>query len=94
VARPGAGKSGGFRTIVLFKAATRSVFAYGFAKSQTDNISTAELVAFKKLADEYLSLDDAFIDRLLAEGKLTEILDEADDDDDDEQDEEDEEEHG
>ena len=33
VARPGAGKSAGFRTLVFFRAQTRAVFAFGFAKS-------------------------------------------------------------
>ncbi len=70
---------------MLFKSGARSVFAYGFAKNQRDNISPAELAAFKKLADKYLNLDDAFIDRLLAEGKLTEIEDDAETEFDDEE---------
>ena len=70
---------------MLFKSGERSVFAYGFAKNQRDNISPSELAAFKKLADKYLNLDDAFIDRLLVEGKLTEIVDHAEAEDDDEE---------
>ena len=94
VARPDGGKSSGFRTIILFRAGTQSVFAYGFPKNQKGNISLAELAAFKRLADEYLNLDERLIDRLLVEGRLTEIPAEPNDDDnDDEQDEEDEEEH-
>ena len=33
VARPGAGRSGGYRTLIFFRAETRAVFAFGFAKS-------------------------------------------------------------
>lgn len=89
VAREGEGKSGGFRTIVLFKSGARSIFAYGFRKSQRDNITTAELAAFKSLAREYLEVDESFIERLLAEGKLTEIVDHANEVEDDENNEED-----
>jgi hypothetical protein len=32
IARPGKGKSGGYRAIVLYKARHRAVFMYGFAK--------------------------------------------------------------
>lgn len=41
VARPGAGKSGGYRTLVFFRAGTRSVFAFGFAKSERDKLVEA-----------------------------------------------------
>ena len=34
IARPGQGKSGGYRTIILFKQGQRAVFVYGFAKSE------------------------------------------------------------
>lgn len=33
VARPGAGKSGGYRTIILYRTQMRAVFVYGFAKN-------------------------------------------------------------
>ena len=32
IARPGGGKSGGFRTIVLFRSGARAFFVHGFAK--------------------------------------------------------------
>jgi hypothetical protein len=35
IAREGQGKSGGFRTIVLFKINTRAFFVHGFAKKRT-----------------------------------------------------------
>jgi hypothetical protein len=35
IARPGSGRSGGYRTIVAFRAAQRSVFLYGFANATT-----------------------------------------------------------
>jgi hypothetical protein len=34
VARPGRGKSKGFRTIILFRRGARAFFIYGFSKAQ------------------------------------------------------------
>ena len=45
VPRPGQGRSGGFRTLIAFKAAERSVFLFGFAKNDQDNIDARELTA-------------------------------------------------
>jgi hypothetical protein len=39
IARPGQGKSRGYRTIILFKQGQRAVFIYGFAK-RSGRIST------------------------------------------------------
>jgi hypothetical protein len=50
IARPGQGKSGGFRTLIVFRAGTRAIFVHGFAKNEKDNIEEDELVALKKLA--------------------------------------------
>lgn len=50
VARPGKGKSGGFRTILLMRAGELILFVDGFAKSERDNITTEELLAFRMVA--------------------------------------------
>lgn len=34
IARKGQGKSGGYRTIVLYRARKRAIFMYGFSKSE------------------------------------------------------------
>jgi hypothetical protein len=75
IARAGGGKSGGFRTIILFKAGTRAFFVHGFAKSGQDNIRNDELAAFKMLAAELLNYDDAALTKVLAAGHLTEVMD-------------------
>ena len=51
VARGGGGKSGGFRTIILFRVGGHSFFAHGFAKNAKANVSAKELKALKRLAD-------------------------------------------
>ncbi len=51
VARPGAGKSGGYRTLIIYRAAQRAVFAYGFAKNDIGNIDEQDLTRLKALAE-------------------------------------------
>ena len=72
IARPGR-KSGGYRTIILFKKGEFAFFVYGFAKSARENIDDAEAAAFKKAAKELLSLSDKQIRQLLDIGALTEV---------------------
>ena len=38
IARAGAGKSGGFRTLIFYRQGTRAVFVFGFAKSDQANL--------------------------------------------------------
>lgn len=73
IARKGQGKSGGFRTIVLFRREAMAVFVYGFAKSDRNNIGSDELMAFRKLAAEMLSFDDVALAAAMKNGTLREI---------------------
>lgn len=73
IARAGQGKSGGFRTLIVFRAGERSFFVHGFAKNEKDNIDNDELAALKKLASELLACDDESLARALASGTLTEV---------------------
>ena len=73
IARPGGGKSGGFRTIVLFRLRERAFFVHGFAKNERDNITVDELAAFKMLAAEMLAYDNAAIAAALSAGALVEV---------------------
>src|SRR5882757_3478083 len=58
IARQGGGKSGGFRTIILFKVGGHSFFAHGFAKNDKANVSSKELKALKQLAGILLGFSD------------------------------------
>ena len=73
VARPGKGKSGGYRVIVLFKSGELTFFVYGFAKSDRGNISRKELAKLKETAKDWLSLSNEQLDKLLQIGKYQEI---------------------
>lgn len=74
LARPGQGKSGGFRSIILFRRGARAFFVFGFAKNTRDNIDAAELQAFRRLADEVLGYDDATLALAMANGTMTEVM--------------------
>jgi hypothetical protein len=75
VARPGSGKSGGFRTIILFRAGTRAFFVHGYAKNDQANIRDDELAAFRMLAAELLGYQDEAIARAVNAGVLIEVTD-------------------
>jgi hypothetical protein len=74
VARRGGGRSGGYRTIVAFRDSQRSVFLYGFAKSERDNIDDRELSDLKTLARHYLGYSDSQIATALAQSELREVM--------------------
>lgn len=74
IARSGGGKSGGFRTIILFRAGARAFFVHGFAKNEQDNIRDDELAAFRMLAARLLAYDDAALAKAVAAGVLTEVM--------------------
>jgi hypothetical protein len=74
IARPGRGKSGGFRTIILFRAGARAFFVHGFAKNEQDNIRDDELAAFKMLTAELLAYDDAALAKAIDAGVFMEVM--------------------
>jgi hypothetical protein len=74
IARTGGGKSGGFRTIILFRAGDRAFFVHGFAKSEQANIGNDELTEFKRLATYLLAYDNRALAAALAAGILLEVI--------------------
>ena len=74
IARVGAGKSGGYRTIILFRTGDRALFVYGFAKSDRENITPEETKAFRVLAVDFLSMSNAQIDSLIEQEGWKEIV--------------------
>lgn len=66
VARPGAGRSGGWRTIIVHRRGDITVFVHGFAKQAQDNLSERELAELKRLANVMLGFTPAQV-RALAD---------------------------
>ena len=73
IARPGAGKSSGFRTLLATNKNDLWFFVYGFAKNERDNIESQEVLALKRLAAVLLGMDETAINKLLADNELKEI---------------------
>jgi hypothetical protein len=73
VAREGGGKSGGFRTIILFRVGSHSFFAHGFAKNDKANVSAKELKALKRLAEVVLGFSEEQLEAAQAVGELIEV---------------------
>ncbi len=73
IARAKEGKSGGYRSIILFRSGDKAFFVYGFTKSKRDNIRKDELTGFRALADEMLGYNEATLTRSLKSGAIVEV---------------------
>lgn len=74
LARPGAGKSGGYRTLLFFRLGDRSVFAFGFAKNDQGNIDAEDEADLKKAAKLTLGFTQEDMDRLVEAGAMIEVV--------------------
>ena len=70
IARAGQGKSGGSRSIILFRKNDRAVYVHGFEKKDTANIGPDELEAFRKYAEVYLGYTNAEMAQLVEDGAI------------------------
>jgi hypothetical protein len=73
IARKGGGKSGGFRTLIVFRLRDLAVFVHGFAKNEAENIRSDELIALRKLASVLLAYEEGQIAEAVRVGALREV---------------------
>ncbi|HEY9772426.1 MAG TPA: type II toxin-antitoxin system RelE/ParE family toxin [Planktothrix sp.] len=74
IAENNRGKSGGYRTIILFRESANDVFClFMFAKNTRTNISREELQALKKLAKEYETLSEKQIEHAIKNAAFFEV---------------------
>src|SRR5580658_317019 len=73
VARPGQGRSGGYRTVIAYRAGGRAFFMLGFAKDDRDNIDEDEVAALRKFGTRLLAADVTTIHAMLEDGSLQEV---------------------
>ena len=73
IARPGGGRSGGYRTIIAYRIADRAVFLDGFAKSEQDNISSEELAELRVIAQNWLRADVETLRTAIKSGLILEM---------------------
>jgi len=76
IARPGQGRSKGYRTIILFRRGAKAFFVYGFGKNQRANIDDDEKEQFKQAAKHVLSLTEKQLAELLKRGDFIEVKNE------------------
>jgi hypothetical protein len=74
IARKGQGKSGGFRTIIFFRAHKTAFFILGFAKNEQDNLERNEIAGLRDLAGRMLNYDEQTIALALKNGALEEVV--------------------
>jgi hypothetical protein len=74
VARSGGGKSGGFRTLILFRMGSKAFFVHGFAKNEQANIDDDDLVTLRNLAEIMLHYDEVALSAALANKTLIEVI--------------------
>lgn len=80
IARAGGGKSGGSRSILLFRKNDRAVYVYGFEKKDLGNIRSNELEAFRELARVVLGYTTAELAKRVEDGALLEVEEPEEDD--------------
>ncbi|HEV3315824.1 MAG TPA: type II toxin-antitoxin system RelE/ParE family toxin [Candidatus Angelobacter sp.] len=73
IARPGEGRSKGYRSIIFFRRGVKAFFVYGFAKSQKANIDDKDEEQFKEAAKHVLALTEKQLAELLVRGDFMEV---------------------
>ena len=73
VARPGSGRSGGYRTILAFQTNDRAIFISGFPKNGQENIGSDELKTLKEIASDLLAATQDQLNVAVAAGRILEI---------------------
>jgi hypothetical protein len=73
LARPGEGKSGGYRVIVFFRSEERTFYQYASPKSSRGNINQRELRFYKKMAKTRFAMSDRELAAAINAGEFIEI---------------------
>lgn len=73
VARPGQGRSGGYRLLIAYRSGNLAVFLYGFAKNERDNITADELATLQEIGAAWIAAKKERIENAIKEGLLKEI---------------------
>jgi hypothetical protein len=73
VARPGSGKSGGYRMLLSARIGSRYVFLHGFPKSDKANITQDEKKALQFAGKVFLELSSGALSKALQSGVLLEV---------------------
>ncbi len=73
IARPGSGKSGGYRTLLSARMGCCYIFLHGFAKSAKANITVEEKKALQFAGQTFLELSGDNLEKALQAGVLLKV---------------------
>lgn len=73
IARPGQGRSGGYRVLIAYRRDAIAVFLYGFAKSEREDVDDDELKTARDIAKGWLEASTDQLARSIAEGLIQEM---------------------
>ena len=74
VARPGQGRSGGHRNMIVYRSGDRAVFVFGFAKNDLDDLEPGELADLKTTAKLLLGYEVGELDKAVVDQELWEVM--------------------
>ncbi|MCC5634097.1 type II toxin-antitoxin system RelE/ParE family toxin [Nostoc sphaeroides CHAB 2801] len=74
IAKPGKGKSGGFRTLVATNNEDRWFFIFGFSKNERSNIDSYEEEALKMLSKQLLAYTHDELEQAKNSNALIEVI--------------------
>lgn len=74
ISRPGEGKSGGYRSLVVLRVGDRAIFIHGFAKNRQDNLSQKDVKALKELAKTLLKNSVSELNAAVKSGVLKKVI--------------------
>lgn len=77
IARPGAGRSGGYRSLVLYRKGSNAFFVFGFSKNSQGNIRDDEQEQFKRAAKITLALTQEQVRLLIEKAQMEEVFRDA-----------------
>jgi hypothetical protein len=63
--------------LIAYRPLTLSVFLYGFAKSERDNMDDDELTTLRDIARSWFQADANTLARAIADGLIQEVTDDA-----------------
>jgi hypothetical protein len=73
VARPGQGRAGGYRTLIVYRARDRAIFVFGFAKNEREDLEPDEPEDLKTTAGLLLAYTREQLDEALMSDELWEV---------------------
>ena len=73
IPRPGEGRSGGFRSVILYQARQRSFFVYGFPKNERENITEDDLRGYREFAAQMLVYDEGLLEQAVKDKLWKEV---------------------